>query len=73
MERNSSKYGYKGALNIAKELGKDIKQAVAKDREAYFNKDFAECYDRSNAWKTAKVILGMNNNLSPTAIKIKEN
>ena len=69
----ATKYGYKGALDISKELGKDIKQAVAKDREAYFNKDFAECSDRSNAWKTAKVILGMNNNLSPTAIKIKDN
>ena len=43
-----------------------------KDKDIYFNKDFGECSDRSNAWKTAKVILGANNNLSPTAIKIKD-
>ena len=64
--------GYKSAEKIAKDLGKEIKKAAAEDKRAYFNKDFKECCDRSNAWKTAKVILGINDNISPTSIKIKD-
>ena len=30
------------------------------------------CCDRSNAWKTAKIILGANSNMSPTLIKVKD-
>ena len=37
--------GYKRAENIAKEIGKEIKKAVAQDRKNYFNKDFEYCCD----------------------------
>ena len=30
------------------------------------------CCDRSNAWKTARVMFGVNNNLSPTLIKVED-
>ena len=63
--------GYRTAERIVKNLGKEIKKSISKDREKYFNKDFEEGVDRSNAWKTAKVILGVNSNSSPTGIKIK--
>ena len=63
--------GYKSAEKIVKDLGKEIKQATEKDKDEYFNKDFGEGSDRSNAWKTAKVILGVNSNQSPTMIKVK--
>ena len=66
------KFGYKSAMKIVKDLGKDIKKAIVKDRKDYFNKDFGENCDRSNAWKTAKVILGVNNNSAPTVIKTKD-
>ena len=64
--------GYKNAEKIAKEIGKEIKKAVAVDRKNYFNKDFSACCDRSNAWKTAKVILGTNNNLAPSIVHITD-
>ena len=66
------KSGYKSAEKIAKDLGKEIKRATAKDKTTYFNKDFGECCDRSNAWKTAKTIIGMNNNSSPTSIRVAD-
>ena len=64
--------GYQSAEKFTKELGKEIKKAAAEDKKMYFNKDFSECGDRSNAWKTAKILLGVNNNLSPTVIKVKD-
>ena len=60
---------YRTAERFSKELGKEIKKAITNDRRDYFNKDFGENCDRSNAWKTARVILGQNNNLLPTEIK----
>ena len=64
--------GSQSAEKFTKELGKEIKKAAAEDKKMYFNKDFSECGDRSNAWKTAKILLGVNNNLSPTVIKVKD-
>ena len=64
--------GYRCAEKIVKDLGKEIKKAVANDKKVYFNKDFGECCDRSNAWKTAKVLMGLNNNLTPTEIRMKD-
>ena len=66
------KFGYKSAEKIAKDIGKEIKRATTEDKATYFNKDFGECCDRSNAWKTAKTIIGMNNNSSPTSIKVAD-
>ena len=68
----ATKNEYKSAQKISKDLGKDIKKAITEDRKAYFNKDFQECCDRSNALKTAKIIFGANNNLSPTTIKVTD-
>ena len=68
----SVKFGYKSAEKIAKELGKEIKVAAVNDEKEYFKKDFGDNQDTSKAWKTAKVILGMNKNLMPTAIKNKD-
>ena len=66
------KYGYKSAEKMSKELGKEIKKKLSEDKRVYFNKDFGECNDRSNTWKTAKIIMGVNNNSSPTTIKITD-
>ena len=64
-------HGYKSAEKIAKELGSEIKKAIIVDNTVYFNKDFREGFDRSNAWKTEKILLGINSNFSPTSVKIK--
>ena len=64
--------GYGSAEKIAKDLSKEIKKAVDKDKKTYFNRDFGENCDQSNAWKTVKVILGINDNLSPTEIRLKD-
>ena len=65
----ATKNGYKSAHKIAKSLGKEIKKAVLNDEKEYFKKDFGDKEDTSKAWRTAKVIMGMNKNLMPTSIK----
>ena len=67
----ATKRGYKSAHKIAKVLGKEIKKAVKNDEREYFKKDFGDKEDTAKAWRTAKVILGMNKNLQPTSIKTK--
>ena len=49
-------YGYKHAEKITKEIGKEIKKGISEDKKLYFYKEFGECCDRSNAWRTAKII-----------------
>ena len=68
----ATKRGMKSAHKIAKNLGKEVKKAVIKDEKEYYKKDFGDKQDTTQAWKTAKVILGMNKNLMPTAIKQKD-
>ena len=48
---------------------KKIKKALIEDEHIYYQNDFGENLDLSSAWRTARVILGENNNLSPTVIK----
>ena len=43
-------------------------KALMKERNA-LKKDFGEQMDLSSTWRKARVILGQNNNLAPTAIK----
>ena len=68
----SVKYGYSSAEKISKGLGKEIKKAIINDEKEYFKKDFGDMKDTSKAWRTAKVIMGMNKNLMPTVIKTKD-
>ena len=42
---------------------------MAEDKIQYYSKDFGEKLDSSSSWQTARVILGDNNNLAPTAIR----
>ena len=74
MERNELKEeavreGDKVSENKAKKKGKEVKKALAEDEKEYYKKDFGENLDWSTAWRTARVILGVNNNLAPTVIK----
>ena len=74
IERNALKEqatteGDKEAEKKFKKKGKEIKKALIEDEKKYYQKDFGENMDISSAWRTAKVILGENNNLAPTAIK----
>ena len=68
----ATKFGYKSAEKTAKALGKEIKKALINDEKEYFKKDFGDGQDTSTAWRTAKVILGMNKNLTPTLIRTKD-
>ena len=73
-ERNTLKElatntGDKEAEKKFQKLGKVIKKGLKEDEKQYFEKDFGEKMDLSSAWSTARVILGQNNNLAPTAIK----
>ena len=73
-ERNSLKEeatatGDKDAEKQAKKKGREIKKAMVEDKIQYYSKDFGEKLDSSSSWQTARVILGENNNLAPTAIK----
>ena len=73
-ERNSLKEeatatGDKDAEKLAKKKGREIKKAMAEDKIQYYSKDFGEKLDSSSSWQTARVILGENNNLAPTAIR----
>ena len=73
-ERNNLKKeavaeGNKVAEKEFKKKGKEIKKALINDEKLYYQKDFGESKDVSAAWRTAKVILGENNNLAPTVIK----
>ena len=73
-ERNALKdlattTGDKEAEKQFKKLGKLIKKGLKEDEKEYFKKDFGEQMDLSSTWRTARVILGQNNNLAPTAIK----
>ena len=52
-----------------KKMGKKIKKAVIEDELEFYKKDFGETANSSSAWRTAKEILGINHNLSPTVIK----
>ena len=61
LKEEATHCGNKESEKEFKKKGKAIKKA----------KDFGDNTDSSTAWKTAKVILGMNNNLSPTVIKKK--
>ena len=65
--------GNKEAEKEYKKKGKEIKKALTEDEHEYFRKDFGDNSDPSTAWKSAKVILKMNNNLAPTVIKNKNN
>jgi hypothetical protein len=40
-------------------------------KENISKKNFGDKEDTAKAWRTAKVILGMNKNLQPTSIKTK--
>ena len=52
-----------------KKKGREIKKALAKDEKEYYARDLNASLETSAAWNTAKSILGINNNLSPTVIK----
>ena len=52
-----------------KKKGKDIKKSLKEDEKKYYERDFGETMNPSSAWRTARVILGDNSNLAPTAIK----
>ena len=69
LEEEAVKNADKKAEKEAKKLSKQLKKAVEKDEKEYYKKDFGENMDSSSAWRTAKVILGVNNNLAPTVIK----
>ena len=55
--------GSKEAEKKFKKKGKEIKKALVEDEKQYYAKDFGEKLDPTSAWRTAKVILGDNNNL----------
>ena len=69
LQEQATHIGDKIALKKAKKKGKEIKKALIEDETEYYKKDFGEQMDLSSAWRTARVILGENNNLAPTAIK----
>ena len=68
----ASKHGFKSAEKIAEDLGKEIKKSIVVDEKEYYAKDFGDTQDTAKAWRTAKVLLGMNKNLTPTSIKNKD-
>ena len=61
--------GDKNAEKEFKKKGKEIKKALAVDKDNYFKRDFMEQIDPATSWRTVKMILGQNNNLAPTVIK----
>ena len=61
--------GDKNAEIEFKRKGKEIKKALIEDEKLYYMNDFTENKDLSATWRTAKVLLGENTNLAPTAIK----
>ena len=73
IERNALKdfattAGDKETKKQCKKKGKEIKKALIEEKK-YYQKDVGGNMDLSSAWGTARVILGENNNLAPTAIK----
>ena len=71
LKEEATNSGNKESEKEYKKKGKAIKKAIGEDEREYYGKDFGDNSDSSTAWKTAKVILGMNNNLAPTVIKKK--
>ena len=71
LKEEATKSGKTDSEKEYKKKGKAIKKAIGEDEREYYGKDFGDNSDSSTAWKTAKVILGMNNNLAPTVIKKK--
>jgi hypothetical protein len=71
LKEEATNSGNKESEKEYKKKGKAIKKAIGEDEREYYGKDFGDNSDSSTAWKTAKVILGMNNNLAPTVIKRK--
>ena len=47
---------------------KEVKKAVKKDEKEYLEKDFNENASIETAWRTARNMMGVNKNLSPTSI-----
>ena len=77
MDRNALKLkavnnADKIAEKEAKMLGKKIKKSILSDEKEYYSKDFGDNMDSSVAWRTTKVILGINSNLAPTVIKTSD-
>ena len=69
----SEEFVKSGNINLRKEsnrLGKDIKKKIKVDEKQYFENIFGGGFESKNAWSMAKEIIGMNKNLSPTAIKL---
>ena len=54
----------------AKILSREIKKAIKKDRNKYFNEDIDIRMDPALAWKRVNQYLGVQKNLSPTEIRI---
>ena len=48
---------------------KEVKKAVEKDKKEYYENNFNEYVSVKTAWKTARNLLGINKNLSPTTIQ----
>ena len=66
MQQEASKTGDIILLKEFKEKAKETKKAVEKDKKAGQEKDLGEGSSSSQAWKTARSILGIKKNLSPT-------
>ena len=49
-------------------MGKTIKKEIENGRKEYFESKFKDKEDSSNAWRTAKELLGTLKNMAPTAI-----
>ena len=71
LKEEALKTGNRDAERLFKKKGREIKKALSEDEREYFSKDFGEISNPANAWKTAKVILGVNSSLAPTVIKSK--
>ena len=69
LQKEATRRGDHVLLEEFRAMAKEVKKAVTNDKKVGIMRDLGDLSDSRNVWKTARNLLGINKNLSPTSIE----